>query len=201
MKKFLSTWVFILLYISANAQNRQAARPATDVLSEGAALLFKNVRTQLTSAEKTMIFRKLGFVLSNDQEQPFAQDAESMEYPFPARALPTDMNKDGKEEVFILFGNSFTSGSTGSSVLLLIKDANGKFQNNLGFPGMLQILPAANKGYNDLLIGGPGFEFPIWRWNGKEYTLYKTIKDSELQKIKMMEVEDVSNVYQESLNK
>ncbi len=32
-----------------------------------------------------------------------------------------------------------------------------------------------NLGYPDLLIGGPGFEQPVWRWNGKEYQFYKTV--------------------------
>jgi hypothetical protein len=33
-----------------------------------------------------------------------------------------------------------------------------------------------NLGYPDLLIGGPGFEQLVWRWNGKEYQFYKKVK-------------------------
>jgi hypothetical protein len=34
-------------------------------------------------------------------------------------------------------------------------------------------MPTKNLGYPDLMIGGPGFEHPVWRWNGKEYNVYK----------------------------
>jgi len=33
------------------------------------------------------------------------------------------------------FGNTFTSGMTGSSVTLFLKEAAGDYQANLGFPG------------------------------------------------------------------
>ncbi|MFN2438114.1 MAG: hypothetical protein ABR503_02870 [Chitinophagaceae bacterium] len=84
---------------------------------------------------------------------------------------------DGKEEIFIVFGNSYTSGQTGSSVVLYIKDKSGNYQPNLGFPGVTpDAMPIKNLGYPDLMIGGPGFEWPIWRWNGKAYNFYKKIK-------------------------
>ena len=190
-----------MIILSANGQTPKVSTTTKNTLSKGASILFKNVRTQLFDGEKNEIFWNLRFVLSNDGEPPFALNAQSLEYPFPARALPTDMNKDGKEELFILYGNAFTSGNTGSSVFLLIKNLHGRFQNNLGFPGIPQILPETNKGYHDLLIGGPGFEFPVWRWNGKEYTIYKTIKDFELEKVRTMEVDELSSTYQETLNK
>ncbi len=45
------------------------------------------------------------------------------------------------------------------------------------------------------MIGGPGFEHPIWRWNGKEYDFYKKIKEKDLEKIKTISIEELSKIY------
>lgn len=162
--------------------------------------LFKDVKTKLTPAEKNHIAGKLGFVLSGNATQPFALDKDSKEYPFSATVLPTDMNKDGKEEIFISYGNSYTSGNTGSSINLFIKDATGKYTEQLGFPGMVpDALATASKGYPDLLIGGPGFEFPVWRWNGKSYGLFKNVSDKNYSTLKKEGVDNISKTYQQTL--
>ncbi|MEP6594430.1 MAG: hypothetical protein ABJA71_00725 [Ginsengibacter sp.] len=164
-------------------------------LSKGTALLFKNVKTKLSDETKNTIFDNLGFKLSKDAKQ-FISDDASAEYPFDALVYTTDLNKDSKEEVFILFGNTFTSGMTGSSIIVFIVDKNGTYKMNMGFPGTLpDVLSTANLGYPDLLIGGPGFEFPVWRWNGKVYNFFKQVKEKELKNLKSMSIEDVSKAY------
>ncbi|KAA2239917.1 hypothetical protein F0L74_27410 [Chitinophaga agrisoli] len=167
-----------------------------------ASLLFKNVKTSLTDAEKAQIATKLGFVLSGNKDQPFAQDKDSKEYPFNAMVYPADMNKDGKEEIFVVFGNTFTSGNTGSSVVLFIRNGAGTYTEHLGFPGMApDVLATVSKGYPDLLIGGPGFEYPVWRWDGKTYNSFKSVKDSEYEKLKKMNIEELSKTYVQNKNK
>ena len=169
-------------------------------LTDVAAALFKNVKTKLTVAEKNEVAAKLGFILSTDKDQPFAQDKDSKDYPFAALAMPTDMNKDGKEEVFIFFGNSYTSGNTGSSIALYIQNAAGVYTLNLGFPGTVpEALATLSKGYPDLLVGGPGMEFPVFRWNGKEYDNYRIVKDADYGKLKTTSVEELSKAYQASI--
>ena len=141
----------------------------TKSLSPEASLLFQNVKSKLTNEEKNFIAKKLGFISSGNKDQPFALDKDSKDYPFGATLMPTDMNKDGKEEIFISYGNSFTSGSTGSSVALFIKNSSGAYEMNLGFPGITpDILTTTSKGYPDILVGGPGFEYPgiKMEWQG-----------------------------------
>src|SRR5258706_3467139 len=168
--------------------------------SDVAALLFKNIKTKLTIAEQNEIAAKLGFVLTADKDKPFAADKDSKDFPFTASVMPTDMNKDGKEEIFISFGNSYTSGNTGSSISLFIKNTAGAYTLNLGFPGTIpEALTTANKGYADLLIGGPGMEYPVYRWNGKEYAYYKDVKDADYGKLKTTSVEEFSKAYRETL--
>ena len=74
------------------------------------------------------------------------------------------------------------------------------YEMNFGFPGMApDVLTTMNKGYPDLLVGGPGFEFPVFRWNGKIYDNYKTISDSVYEKTKKRSTEELSKEYQEKL--
>ena len=180
--------IFLGYCSSASAQ----AKP-----SDVATVLFKNVKTKLTIAEQNEIAKKLGFILSADKDQPFAADKDSKDYPFGALVMPTDMNKDGKEEIFISFGNSYTSGNAESSVSLFIKNAAGIYTLNLGFPGLTpDALATSNQGYLDLLIGGPGMEYPVYRWNGKEYAYLRDVKDADYAKLKSTNVAELSKAYQ-----
>jgi hypothetical protein len=170
-------------------------------LTETAALLFKDVKTKLSVKDKNQIATQLGFVPSGNNSMPFAQDKDSKEYPFAVSVFPADMNKDGKEEVFVVFGNSYTSGHAGSSVSLFIKDAAGNYTPQLGFPGMApDVLATVSKGYPDLLIGGPGMEFPVWRWNGKAYNLFRTVNDKGYETLKKTNVADLSKTYIAGIN-
>jgi hypothetical protein len=189
MKKLLYS-AFIFLGAAAFAQT---GNPPSKVAME----LFRNVKTTLSAAEKNQVATALGFILSGNKDEPFAQDKDSREYPFGAMVYPVDLNKDGREEVFVSFGNSFTSGMTGSSIVLFIKPASGAYAANLGFPGTVpDVLSTASMGYPDLLIGGPGFEFPVWRWNGKEYVFSKKVKDAAYDKLKKESLEELSKNYQ-----
>jgi hypothetical protein len=148
------------------------------------------------------IAAKTGFVLSGNKALPFASDKDSREYPFGALVLPTDMNKDGQEEIFISFGNTFTSGMAGSSIALFIRDAKGAYVDQLGFPGVVpDALEPIGNGFPDLLIGGPGFEYPVWSWDGKAYVLSRTVKDADYGRLKKKSVERISKAYQLSLSR
>lgn len=172
------------------------ATPLITEPSEGAKVLFKGVPCKLTDAEKEAIYKKMGFTLSKDKTQFVLADDKDKEYPFTAQVLPTDMNADGKEEIFVVYGNSFTSGNAGTSVVLFIKNAVGVYSMHLGFPGTVpDAMATKSGGYPDLLISGPGMEFPVWRWNGKAYAHYRQVKDSEYGKLKLKNIEDVSKEY------
>jgi len=133
----------------------------------GPALLFAGGRGDLSAEERLQVSNLLGLSVTPDGKG-FTDQACGQ--PADARVEFRDMNADGRQEVLAIFGNSCTSGMAGSSALLLVRDADGKLQPNLGFPAAsADPLPESNLGYPDLLIGGPGFCFPVWRWNGKEY--------------------------------
>jgi hypothetical protein len=56
---------------------------------------------------------------------------------------------------------------------LYIKNPNGQWKPQFGFPGVYTVLTTKNKGYPDIEIGGPRTCFPVWRWNGRAYAIYK----------------------------
>lgn len=88
------------------------------------------------------------------------------------------LNADRVPEVLVIIsGSTFMFGSTGSGVRLFVKGSNGQYVMNLGFPGAdVNVLSTQRKGYRDLQIAGPGFECPVWRWNGSRYDYSHTIK-------------------------
>ena len=142
-----------------------AAAPAA--AADGPALLFAKGAGKLTAAEQSQVFAALDLAVAGDGKS-FVDKVCGQ--PAGAEVELRDMNGDAQDEVLVIYGNTCVSGAAGSSVVLFIKDAAGKYQTNLGFPGASADPKAEkSKGYPDLVIGGPGFCFPVWRWNGKAY--------------------------------
>lgn len=172
-------------------------------LNPVAQILFKDVKSKLTDTEKNQIADSLKFtIVGVDILVPFAlaEDSSSFEYPFGALVNPIDLNNDGIEEVFISYGNIYTSGNTGSEIVLFIKDKNGIYLKNLGFAGLLpDVLEMKTNGFPDLLIGVPGSEYPIHRWNGVNYAFHRVIKDAKYKSTSKVNVETLSVKYREKL--
>ncbi|HEY7378965.1 MAG TPA: hypothetical protein VH542_09810 [Steroidobacteraceae bacterium] len=139
--------------------------------SRGVSLLFHDDAHGLTAAEQEQILGSLGLALAPDGQgfidTVCGQAAEaSVEYP--------DLNADRIPEVVVIFGNTCTSGYTERSVLLFLRH-DGQLRSNLGFPGAsVDVLETRHLGYADVRIGGPGWCFPIWGWNGSEYTYLRS---------------------------
>lgn len=129
-------------------------------------LLFGSESHGLSVAEQRIIFETLDLVLAEDGEQFLDRGCLT---PASAGVEYLDLNHDGTPEVLVTFGNSCVSGITGSSAMLFVKQ-DGGYEANLGFPAAsVTPLNSGNLDYDDLLIGGRGFCFPVWRWNGRKY--------------------------------
>ena len=178
-----------------------AAQPKVNSgLTHGASLLFKNTTSKLSVAEKNDIYRQLKIMLSKNKKQFVDVDDKDEDAPYgEADVYPTDLNKDGIEEICVILYNQNVYGNTGSGIFLFIKQAAGKYQEVLSLPAAdLTPLSTQNLGYPDLLIGVPGLNFPVWRWNCKNYALYKTIAESQLPK-NAKGIADVSKTYQAAI--
>ena len=95
---------------------------------------------------------------------------ETLDY----EAEVVDLNRDGQPEVFTLIHGFCLGGAAEVQVNLLIKGADGRWHPQFGFPGLYTVLETGNAGFPDIEIGGPGFCFPVWRWDGAAYALHKT---------------------------
>ena len=65
---------------------------------------------------------------------------------------------------------TFCNGASGTRFSLVSKRADGSWRNMLASEGVAEFLQGRGKdGWPDVSIGGPGFCFPVMRWNGVEY--------------------------------
>jgi hypothetical protein len=141
--------------------------------SSGAKLLFKEKGIHLTASEKRQIFQHLGVKVAPDGQSLIDADCGK-----PASFFVdiTDLNNDRTPEVVVLGGNTCTSGATGGSIWLFIKDAKGTYRANLGFPAAgYEATKHRSKGYPDLLISWAGLCSAVWRWDGIKYRHYKNV--------------------------
>ena len=84
-----------------------------------------------------------------------------------------DLNGDGQPEAIITEGGTFCYGNTGAGYFLVSKQ-NAGWKLITSGPGMLTVLTTRGVGkWPDLEIGGPGFCFPVERFDGKRYKLHR----------------------------
>lgn len=83
-----------------------------------------------------------------------------------------DLNGDGRPEAVVSEGGTFCHGAAGTGFTLLSKQADGSWRKITGDSGMPEFLATKGVGgWPDISVGGPGFCFPVQRWNGKAYVL------------------------------
>lgn len=162
--------------VPAPSKSSEAPSVSEVGLSPVAQKLFHGVASKLTNDGKNKVAAASKFAVSKSDKNLFSFEGDD-EAPFAVEVIVTDLNDDGTEEIIFQWGNSYWSGQAGTSCLLLVKNPkNGSYEQNLGFPGIAEIRDTKTNGYRDLLIGGPGFEFPVYKWNGKSYEQKGTVK-------------------------
>lgn len=124
---------------------------------------------ELSPSDRDAAFRAAGFVRQSGRWRKCVDDpSESYS---PGRIGQTgDFNGDGRPDAVIVEGSTFCHGQEGSGFSVVSKQADGEWKlltESSGMATFLQTKGAA--GWPDLEIGGPGFCFPVARWDGKEY--------------------------------
>lgn len=85
-----------------------------------------------------------------------------------------DLNGDGRPEVVVTGNGTYCYGHAGTGYSLLSKQASGDWKRvdaNTGIPEFLKT--RGKDGWPDISVGGPGFCFPVLRWNGRAYALQR----------------------------
>ena len=126
-------------------------------------------------AEQAAIFKAAGFVQRGKSWKSGKCDgAETASYSPGSIKAYKDVNGDGRPEAVVMEGGAICFGRNGMRFWLVSKHANGSWKrtfDQLGRPEFLATKGIGN--WPDILIIGPGFCLPIWRWNGREYRLHR----------------------------
>jgi hypothetical protein len=83
-----------------------------------------------------------------------------------------DLNRDGAPEAVITEASASCYGEAGVGYYLVTSDAAGTWKlmdEGFGFATFLETRGKDN--WPDLQLGGPGFCFPVYRWDGYIYEL------------------------------
>lgn len=161
--------------IVALAACGQAAAPA-DADAQTAAT---TASADLTAADRTAILTAMN--LSANAQGLVQNECGDMVTP---QFFVIDLGAGvGRAAAFMIGGGASIASCYGDGPLtVLYRNTGGSwreiYQQRGGSPA---ILPAQHNGGNDLAAGGPGFSFPVWQWNGAEYTpANREVPDSAL---------------------
>jgi hypothetical protein len=126
---------------------------------------------QLSTADEASAFKAAGYTLKDTQWR-FCDDPGTPSYTPGEIQEVRDLNGDDRPEAVITEGSTYCYGNTGIGYSLVSKQANGGWKlisNGTGIPNFLATKGVG--GWPDIEIGGPGFCFPVERWNGSKYVL------------------------------
>lgn len=126
---------------------------------------------KLSSAESAAAFRAAGFKQEGGQWRG-CEDPGTASYTPGEIAEVRDLNGDGQPEAIITEGSVFCFGSTEVGYVIVSQQPDGAWKQVTSGPGIVSVLEQKGAGgWPDLEIGGPGFCFPVERWNGTAYEL------------------------------
>jgi hypothetical protein len=128
----------------------------------------------LSSAEETAAFAAAGFTRKGQEWRSACamDDPGSPSYTPGAVDQVRDLNGDGRADVVIVEGGTFCYGMAGQGFSILAGEADGGWRPvtaAIGFPNFLKAKGV--DGWPDIQVGGPGFCFPVLRWDGSSYAL------------------------------
>jgi len=144
---------------------------AATVLAMPAGLASGQSPAALSGADQAAIYRAAGAVQQDGKwvictDDPAAAGASIDEV--------RDLNGDGHPEAVVSESGTFCYGATGTGFQLLSQQADGSWRLVTGDIGIPEFLESrGGGGWPDISIGGPGFCFPVQRWNGKEYVVQR----------------------------
>ncbi|MDF3933359.1 hypothetical protein [Pseudomonas citronellolis] len=126
----------------------------------------------LSPADSAAAFKAAGYTLKGKDWRSDCDDG-SPSYTPASLDQVADLNGDGRPEALISEGGTACYGATGAGYSLVSQQADGSWKLVTRGTGMVSFLGSKGVGgWPDIEVGGPGFCFPVERWNGKEYALH-----------------------------
>jgi hypothetical protein len=129
----------------------------------------------LSASDEAAVFKAAGFKRRGKQWRSDCGEAPpGASYTPGSIEQVADLNGDGHADVVLSEGGTFCYGHTGTGFWLLAGQAGGGWKLMTQSTGIPQFLATRGaQGWPDISIGGPGFCFPVERWNGSEYKLQR----------------------------
>ncbi|MDT9598874.1 hypothetical protein [Sphingosinicella rhizophila] len=130
--------------------------------------------SQLAPAERDAIFRAAGFRKQNGGWTNCDGNGEGrLDDEWVDGGAIRDLDGDGQAEIILVDSGIACHGMTGQGYAIMASSPAGwkSVHSNSGIPKFLATRGAG--GWQDIEVGGPGFCFPVLRWNGKEYALLR----------------------------
>jgi len=140
-----------------------AAQPA---LAAGAAAPIP--AAGLSAADQAAAMRAAGFVPKGKTWT--GCDGHSVATIAPADVR--DINGDGLIDAVIVDEGTDCYGATGQGFTIVSKGPDGQWRKIFASPGIAEFQRAEGPSWPDLMVGGPGFCFPVLRWNGTTYVFH-----------------------------
>ena len=141
------------------------------ILAQALLALVTTMPDKAPMLEQAAIFGAAGFARSGGQWKSGNCDGlESASYSSGSIDLFEDLNGDGRPEAVVNEGGAICYGNTGTRFWLLSKQGNGAWKlvhSEIGIPEFIGA--KGTGGWPDIVIGGPGFCFPVLKWNGRNY--------------------------------
>ena len=129
---------------------------------------------QLSPADEAAAFKAAGYVQRGKQWRGDCGDPGMAAYMPPETETVRDLNGDGRPEAVIVEGSTFCYGITGQGFVLVSQQADGSRMQLARESGVPRFLATHGKdSWPDVEVGGPGFCFPVQRWNGRTYAPHR----------------------------
>jgi hypothetical protein len=128
----------------------------------------------LSDSDRASAFRAAGFTQKGGHWRSACEDPGTPSYTPGVIETVRDLNGDGRPEAVVTEGGTYCYGHTGTGFTMVSKQTDGTWKAIHSAPGMARFLTTKGRdGWPDLLIGGPGFCFPVLRWDGRAYRLQR----------------------------
>lgn len=163
MKKVLCCFSVLFLCTAAQAKGHMAHSKQSNAPSH-----------QLTKKEIASAFLAAKYTLVNGKWKNKSALEWGLECSEGSIEEVRDLNQDGLPEVLITSEGTDCHGRAGTGFSLVSKSSNGKWKllmdNHSGF---VNFLKSTSHNWPDIEVGGTGFCFPVWRWNGQKYQVHR----------------------------
>jgi hypothetical protein len=137
-------------------------------------MLLMAAAPSLSAAEEAAAFKAAGFTRKGAiWRTDCDQDPSTAGYGPGKIDQVVDLNRDGRPEAVITEGGLYCYGNTATGFMLVSKQANGRWVLLHQSQGIPRFLPRRVNGWPELEVGGPGFCFPVLRWNGKAFANHR----------------------------